>query len=90
MNPIRQRMMEKAVIKRAKFTSPGCLEYVYLSGRVLDDSMISILINENVLWLPVCTDDGFCLKSVSEGDVSTVRKFSVVDCCAGRVFSVTL
>lgn len=47
MNPIRQKIMEKTVIKKAKFTSPGCLEYVYLSGRALD-SMINILINENM------------------------------------------
>lgn len=71
LNPIEQRIMEKAVIKRAKFTSPGCLEYVYLSCSALGDSMINILINESMLWPPVRIDDGFCLKSVSEEDVST-------------------
>lgn len=70
LNTIRQRIMEKAVTKRAKFTSPGCLDYVYLSCRALGDSMINILINESMLWPAVCIDDGFCLKSVSEGDVS--------------------
>lgn len=65
--------MEKAVIQRAKFTSPGCLEYVYLSGRALGDSMINILINENM-----CSGRQFALMMVfvwnlwvSEGVIST-------------------